>query len=481
MAKIKYTSFQNTSILRKFTIFFVLMSMAPVGVLWYLYYQIKKNGKIEVGEMSFDLTLILIILGVLIGYGVMRSILKCIIQITEINKENLEEFLGPGRSHELSEENNEIKFLTKYFGEMTKRLEENIKNLNLYKKTLHSVLSRAGRGISSLQNIDSFFELIVETVAEALGAKIGGLMLLDEEKGGFYVKTVYGTDFNDKDHALIKIDDEPFKTILSSSKPFLISDLGELPPIKEELKGLFQPPVLCAPLDWKGKKLGIIFVSGKKNTSKNFKKEEEISLLSNLAMQTAIAIENSRLSFDAEKTYLETISALALAVEAKDRYSSGHLERVADYAIRIARKFDLSEEDIKILRDGARLHDLGKIGILDDILKKPTSLTEQEWEMMKKHTEIGEGIIKPIRSLAKLGDVIRHHHEKYDGSGYPDGLKGEDISLLARILCVADIFDALTTDRPYRKAYTVEEAKQELLKMKEKLDPKVVNAFLGTL
>lgn len=481
MAKIKYTSFQNTSVLRKFTIFFILMSIAPVGVLWYIYYQIKENGKIELGEMPFDLTLILIILGVLIGYGVMRSILKSIIQITTVNKERLEELLGPGKSHELGEENNEIKFLTKYFGEMTKRLEENIKNLNLYKKTLHSVLSRVGRGISSLQNIDAFFELIVETVAEALGAKIGGLMLLDEEKGGFYVKTAYGTDFNEKDHSFIKIDDEPFKTILSSSKPFFISDLEELPPIKEELQGLFQPPVLCAPLDWKGKKLGIIFVSGKKNTGKNFKKEEEISLLTNLAVQTAIAIENSRLNVDAEKTYLETISALALAVEAKDRYSSGHLERVADYAIRIARKFDLSEEDIKILRDGARLHDLGKIGILDDILKKPASLTEQEWEMMKKHTEIGEGIIKPIRSLAKLGDVIRHHHEKYDGSGYPDGLKGEEISLLARILCVADIFDALTTDRPYRKAFTAEEAKQELLKMRGKLDPKVVDAFLETL
>ena len=481
MAKIKYTSFQNTSVLRKFTIFFVLMSLIPVGVLWYIYYQIKENGKIEIGEMPFDLTLFLIIVGVLVGYGVMRSILQSIIQITKINKENLEELLGPGRSHELGEESNEIKFLTKYFGEMTKRLEENIKNLNLYKKTLQSVLTRVGRGISSLQNIDAFFELIVETVAEALGAKIGGLMLLDEEKGGFYVKTVYGTDFSDKDHALIKIDDEPFKTILSSPKPFLISDLEEIPPIREELKVLFRPPVLCAPLDWKGKKLGIIFVSGKKNNNKNFKKEEEITLLYNLAMQTAIAIENSRLNFDAEKTYLETVSALALAVEAKDRYSSGHLERVADYAIRIARKFDLSEEDIKILRDGARLHDLGKIGILDDILKKPTSLTEQEWEMMKKHTEIGEGIIKPIRSLAKLGDVIRHHHEKLDGSGYPDGLKGEDISLLARILCVADIFDALTTDRPYRKAFSVEEAKQELLKMKGKLDPKVVDAFLETL
>ena len=118
---------------------------------------------------------------------------------------------------------------------------------------------------------------------------------------------------------------------------------------------------------------------------------------------------------------------------------------------------------------------------MDDVLKKTSSLTDAEWELMKKHTEIGEGIIKPIQSLAKLSDIIRHHHEKLDGSGYPDGLKGDEISLLSRILSVADVYDALITDRPYRKAYSLEDAQKELIKMKGQLDPLIVDTLLDIM
>jgi len=222
--------------------------------------------------------------------------------------------------------------------------------------------------------------------------------------------------------------------------------------------------------------LGVLTVSGRK-IGGNFS-QEEMELLYNLALQTAVAVENSKLNADAEKTYLETISALALAVEAKDHYSRGHLDRVSDYCMKMAERLNLNEDDKKVLRDAARLHDLGKIGIVDEILKKPGPLSPSEWDIMKKHTEIGEGIIKPIRSLASLCDIVRHHHEKLDGTGYPDGLKGDEISLLCRILSIADIFDALITDRPYRKAFTVEQAKNELIKMKGQLDPKLVDLFL---
>jgi len=149
--------------------------------------------------------------------------------------------------------------------------------------------------------------------------------------------------------------------------------------------------------------------------------------------------------------------------------------------MKMANKLNLNEEDRQVLRDGARLHDLGKIGIVDEILKKPGPLSPSEWEIMRKHTEIGEGIIKPIRSLSRLCDIVRHHHEKLDGSGYPDGLRGDEISLLCRILSIADIFDALITDRPYRKAFSVDAAKQELIKMKGKLDPELVDIFLETV
>ena len=204
-------------------------------------------------------------------------------------------------------------------------------------------------------------------------------------------------------------------------------------------------------------------------------------MIYNLTLQTAVAIENSRLNEDAEKTYFETISALALAVEAKDPYSRGHLDRVANWVLKIGQKLNLSEDELKILRDAARLHDIGKIGVLDDVLKKAGSFTPQEREMMQKHVEIGEGIIKPISSLRPLCDIIRHHHEFLDGTGYPDGLKGGEISQLTRVLTVADIFDALTTDRPYRRAFSVAEAKEILREMKDKLDQDIVKILFEVL
>ena len=200
-----------------------------------------------------------------------------------------------------------------------------------------------------------------------------------------------------------------------------------------------------------------------------------------MALQTAVAIENSRLSEDVEKTYFETISALALAVDAKDKYSRGHLDRVAKYVVQIGEALKLSRQEITLLRDAARLHDVGKIGVPDEILLKPAPLTTAEMDIMKKHPEVGESIIKPIRSLRVLCDIIRHHHEKLNGNGYPDGLKGSEISHLVRITTVADIFDALTTDRPYRSRFSVEEAFKELRKMKEEVDQNIVEIFIKTL
>jgi HD-GYP domain-containing protein (c-di-GMP phosphodiesterase class II) len=202
-----------------------------------------------------------------------------------------------------------------------------------------------------------------------------------------------------------------------------------------------------------------------------------MALLFNLATQTAVAIENSKLSENAGKTYFETLTALAMAVEARDPYSRGHLERVGQYCIAVAQYMGLPPEQVGYLRDAAKLHDIGKIGITDDVLSKQGPLTEQEWAIMKKHPEIGESIIGSISSLKPLCDIIRHHHEKLDGTGYPDRLKDEQISLPVRILSVADIYDALITDRPYRKGMPLRQAEAVLRAMVEALDQKVVDAL----
>ena len=210
--------------------------------------------------------------------------------------------------------------------------------------------------------------------------------------------------------------------------------------------------------------------------------QDDAMLLSNIATQTAVAIINERLNSDAEQTYKQTVSALALAVEARDSYSRGHSDRVAKYAVMVAKRMNLDEKAIMTIQDAAELHDVGKIGIEDEILRKTDRLDQEEMKIMVKHPVIGESIVKPIHSLSNLCDLIRHHHEFLDGSGYPDGLKADEICVGARILAIVDAFDAMTSDRPYRKAKTIEEATIELRKFSHShYDEKIVEIFVDAL
>jgi len=147
----------------------------------------------------------------------------------------------------------------------------------------------------------------------------------------------------------------------------------------------------------------------------------------------------------------------------------------------IANKLGLEEEDLVTLHGAAMLHDLGKIGIPDEVLIKKEPLNDQDWLLMRRHPEIGESIIKPIRSLGHLCDLIRHHHEKLDGTGYPDGLKDDEITPLVRILTIADIYDALTTNRPYRKKMNTIEANRTLRSMEKQIDQDIVEGFIEAL
>ncbi len=470
---IKFTaSMEDSSILRKFTILFLVMSLIPTIVLFYFYVQIRDDGVIAITEGTFNITLTFIVAGVVLGYLAMRSIVKKIINLTATNKKALESFLTPEKIKELGEEKNEIAILARSFKEITDRLEENVKSLELSKRTLHSIMAKVGYGISNLNNIDNFLELILGTVTEAMGADIGIIMLYDPIEKEFKGKFIYGSVLIDAKKIRLPLNENPkIQEIFQSKKAWAFRDKEFF--VQSPLHAfLFQSPCVCAPLVISDKVRGLISVGMDKG--RGAFDDEAKNILYNLASQMAVAIENSRLNEDIEKTYFETISALAIAVDAKDSYSRGHLDRVSHYCVLIAKKLGLDEKEIKALRDAARLHDLGKIGIPDDVLGKKGPLNHQEWVLMRKHPEIGESILKPIRSLSHLCDIIRHHHEKLDGSGYPDGLKDKNITALVRILTVADIFDALTSKRSYRQQLTKFEACEELKRMNEKVDQDIV-------
>lgn len=181
---------------------------------------------------------------------------------------------------------------------------------------------------------------------------------------------------------------------------------------------------------------------------------------------------------DLESTYLRVVRAWGEAIESQDRYTAGHCERVADYTLRIARALGIEGRDLTWLHMGAFLHDVGKTEVPTEVLNKPGKLTDQEWELMKRHTVVGDEIVTELEFPWEIRPIVRSHHEHWDGSGYPDGLAGEEIPLHARILCVADVYDALTTARSYRPALP----KAEALRIMERdagelLDPELFEIF----
>jgi len=181
-----------------------------------------------------------------------------------------------------------------------------------------------------------------------------------------------------------------------------------------------------------------------------------------------------------EGTYESTLQALVTALDLRDNETHGHSYRVVEYSVVVAERMGVTEPDMTWLRRGSILHDVGKIGVPDAILRKPGKLTEEEWVEMRRHPEMGFDMLKHIAFLKPALALVLHHQERFDGTGYPHGLKGYDIPLSARIFSVVDTFDAMTSDRPYRAAMTMEQVRSELTRCRgTQFDPDVVDAFLS--
>jgi len=233
---------------------------------------------------------------------------------------------------------------------------------------------------------------------------------------------------------------------------------------------------MCAPLVSGDQVLGALYLD---NRQANVTYDDlDAELVTVFANQCAIAIDNANLCDSLQESYHQTLQSLVNAIEAKDAYTMGHTARVSKYSIGIGRAYGFDDKRIDRLRVAAELHDIGKIGVQEGIINKAGKLTDTEYSSIKQHVEMGEHILKPITYLKDVLPYIRGHHERWDGSGYPDGLKGEQCPLEGRILAVADTFDAMTSQRPYNKPLTFPQA---LAKIKEGtgkiFDPSVVTAF----
>jgi HD-GYP domain-containing protein (c-di-GMP phosphodiesterase class II) len=245
-------------------------------------------------------------------------------------------------------------------------------------------------------------------------------------------------------------------------------------------KALVKGQYVVAPFAAAGGRLGCIVVAVPASAG-DFS-DRELRLLAGIAYQAKLAITNAGTIESLEGTFFSTVEALANALEANDEYTSEHARWIRDMAVEVGEALGLDPPALKRLELGALFHDIGKIGVPSTILSKPGRLTAEERALMQTHPELGERIIAPIERLEDVRPIVRSCHEHWDGSGYPDGKRGEEIPLEARIILVCDAFHAMTTDRPYRKRLSTAEALRRLREgAGSQFDPRLVEVYLQVL
>lgn len=473
MVKITYQSLSEQGILQKLVVAVMLMFIVPLVLTFYIFYT---EAEELLHKGSVQLIILLMVSMASFGYLLSRRLIMSIIKITKVAQS-----IARGDRVEKIEtsEKNEINELAQYFNQITAELEKNIEDLKESKKLTQQVLLRIGIAMTSAKKVESTLGLTLETLTHALNARSGAIMLLEKDK--LRVMVSCGINSEKQKDIEIPYGEGVMGWVVKEKKSQNVSKMQENEWFEFEAQmGLVHKTVICAPLIYKDKILGTISLHDKEKDGEFT--EDDLILLENLAAQTAIAIENNRLNKDIEKTYIETISALALAVEAKDPYNRGHSKRVNKYVVKLGKEFSLDRETMRVLQDAALLHDIGKIGIKDEIILKPGSLNAEEKSYIQQHAIIGENILKPIHSLTKVAYLVRHHQERVNGKGYPDGLTSEEMSLPLKVLIICDAYDAMTSDRPYRKAMSKQEAYKELKKYSGiYFAPKIVEAFIRVI
>jgi HD-GYP domain-containing protein (c-di-GMP phosphodiesterase class II) len=331
-----------------------------------------------------------------------------------------------------------------------------------------NLLYKIAENINAAVDVKETAHFIIGEAINFIKTTHASLMLLDDETGELHVVAGYGLkpEISVQSLNINRI----IESVLREGKPRVVNDV-----VHKENRLSF----MCAPLKTRDKIIGVINISHENEIHYT---AEDLKFFTSLASQGAMVIENARLYSQLHNTFLATASVLAETVEKRDPYTGGHTKRVMNYALAIGQGLALSENEMTRLRLAAILHDIGKIGVRDRILLKKAELDQEEIKDIKTHTILGEEILKSIDHLDDILPGVRHHHERYDGSGYPDGLAGENIDIAARIIAVADAYDAMTTDRPYREALSHKRAVAEIRKgANTQFDPRVVEVFLKTI
>lgn len=379
---------------------------------------------------------------------------------------NLEE-----RIEEIEEANYKIADLASELEEKNIGLTEAVDRLQ--------ALYKMGLAINATMDLDRLLNMLSSKAMETMRAQVGYILMLNEKTGNLLVGGASGIteDFDRQTEIPLKPGGVSY-WVMNNNQPKLVESVDKAREFSKMSRlGFIRESVICAPLADKDKVIGTITIANPVDGTEFGM--SDLELLTTIAAQASVAIRNARLYEEQESTYLNTVQALVSAIEASDAYTRGHSDRVTRYSVALAKRMGIEGEQLKQLEQAAVLHDIGKIGIDVNLLHKKEKLTPADIEVLKLHPSIGVRILEPIHFLGTVREIIEQHHERYDGKGYPNGLSGAEWRLEGKILAVCDTYDAMTSDRPYRKALSHEIAIQEIKDHSgAQFDPVVAEEFV---
>lgn len=350
-----------------------------------------------------------------------------------------------------------------------------------------SSLNHMSRALYCILDSGELLQYFVNLVASELTASRVSLMLLDEETEELAIEASVGLEEEVVESVRVREGEGVAGWVLRERRPVLVEDIDRDPRFKRRVNVDYNsdsfisaPVVLSVPLQYQQKMLGVVNVNNKQDGG--VFTDDDLEFVATLAAQVAIATQNARIFEDLKESHFQTISALAEALDAKDATTGKHCDRLVQLASEIAQRLGLDDEQQSRLRYAAVLHDIGKIGISERILQKPGKLTSEEYKQIREHPNLGAALVKRVKFLEPVAPLINAHHEHYDGRGYPNQLSGEEIPIEARIIAVIDSYDAMISDRPYRRALSKEGAIRELQDYAgTQFDSRVVEEFLAVI
>ena len=340
--------------------------------------------------------------------------------------------------------------------------------------------------LNSTLDLDTLLQLVTTTASELLDCEATSILMYDEKHPRLYFAAATGSDPKKLAEIPVPLDHSLAGRIFLENRPILLNAVegnARHFPLVSEHVNFHVRSLLGVPMQIKDHTIGVLEAVNKR---RGLFEEQDEAILYVTASHAAQAINKAQLFRDVERSHAElciaydaTIAGWSRALDLRDQDTEGHSERVAELTVSLARAYGLDEEEIVHIRRGALLHDMGKLGVPDAILLKPGKLTDSEQEIMHNHPQFAYQMLSPIAYLQPALDIPCNHHEKWDGTGYPHGLKGDEIPIAARLFSIVDVWDALTNDRPYHKGWTREEAVDYICgESGKQFDPGIVDLFL---